>query len=164
MKKNTKNKMLIICGPPGSGKSTYAKQLFAQEIEQNGGHDPCVINADKMRGQLCGDESDQSKNAYIFNTLIPNLIKDAAKDNMDIIVDNTNYNRKNRKNLIKLGKELGYFIEAHVLVVSREVCKERNANRARHVPDFVIDRQFDGWQDPTLEEGFDSVVFLPQND
>ena len=49
-------------------------------------------------------------------------------------------------------------VEAVFFDISLEVCKARNANRKRIVPDWVIDAMASRIARPTVQEGFDSVT------
>lgn len=120
-----------------------------------------LISPDLLRLELSGDVSDQSKNGFIFNQLIPIRMNGAHAQGRCILYDATNTTRKSRKEIIKHAKWLGYEVEAHVFHVPIDVCKARNAARARHVPEPVIDRQFAQWQEPSLDEGIDRIVVVP---
>ena len=48
--------------------------------------------------------------------------------------------------------------ENHVKKVSFDTAVKQNKLRQRQVPDDVIKRQLDGWQDPDSSEGIDKIV------
>jgi predicted kinase len=141
--------LTLLVGCSGSGKSTYAATLLNP--------DTLIICPDSIRGELSGDENDQSWNGLIFSRIIPIRIHGAWIQRKHVVLDATNYCRKNRKGIIERAKECGYRVEAHVLRVPIEVCKARNAGRSRVVPESVIDNQFTRWQEPSLDEGIDEV-------
>lgn len=142
---------VVICGPSGSGKSTYAAQLALDPRFK-------IMSPDDLRYELTGDVSDQSRNAFIFNTLLPIRINGVHSSMRDIIIDATNVSRKSRRLIIGYLKTAGYKrIECHVIKVGVDECKRRNAGRARKVPESVIERQHAQWQDPEVSEGFDEV-------
>ncbi len=149
--------LFMTCGPVGSGKSTYVAALLGQKTLSLS----ALISPDLLRLELSGDVSDQSKNGFIFDKLIPIRMTGARALHQCIVYDATNTTHKARKSIIEHAKYLGYQVEAHVFRVPIDVCKARNAARARVVPEFVIDRQFAQWQDPTLEEGIDRIVEVP---
>jgi len=144
---------ILLCGAPGSGKSTYGNHLLKTMPNSN------LISPDLIRAEF-GDIADQSKNGLIFNTIIPARIVGANSQSKDILFDATNVNRKNRANIIAQIKELGYRLEIHVMNTPIEVCKARNLARERKVPDSVIDRMFAQFQHPSLDEGFDKIVYI----
>ncbi len=144
----------LLVAPSASGKSTYAKILLERPRT-------CLVSPDLMREELTGDMSDQSKNGFIFGTLLFIRLNGASARNENVVLDATNTTRKARKTIIEHAKGLGYRIEAHVFRVPIEVCKARNAARARQVPLDVIERQFAQWQEPNLDEGLDAIVEVP---
>lgn len=144
--------LFMLVGPCGSGKTVYANQLVKDTP------DTVLISPDNLREELSGDMNDQSRNAFIFNKLVPIRMNGAHIQRKNIVYDATCYNRKNRKGIIEHAKGLGYQIEAHVFRTPIEVCKARNTVRTRVVPDFVIDNQFAKWQEPELSEGIDRIV------
>lgn len=146
-----KLRFYLIAGIPGSGKSTYAAHLAAKT-------GAIIVCPDDLRLEYTGNTSDQSRNHFIFSTLVPCRIVGAKVQGKSCILDATNMTRKNRKGLIALAREQDYVIEAHIMATPIEVCKARNAARERKVPVEVIDRMFRQWVIPTLGEGFDLVV------
>lgn len=145
----------IFAGPSGSGKTTLVEELRGL------GNNLVIISPDYLRELLTGDINDQSANGAIFTAAVPALIDAMATLEKDIVIDATNTTKKARGTLIKQFKSLSYNIIAHVFHVPIEECKRRNAARGRVVPEFVIDRQFAQWQEPSLEEGIDKIVIHP---
>lgn len=144
--------IVILVGASGSGKTTYANQLLASV------RDSYHLSPDECRLELTGDMSDQTRNGFIFNTLVPIRMNGAHARKLNIVFDATNPSKKARKEIIKHAKKLGYRVEAHVFRVPIEVCIARNEARTRVVPTEVIMRQFAQFQEPTLDEGLDAIV------
>lgn len=137
------NTLHITVGIVGSGKSTYTTQLSKETGAP-------VISTDDIRAEVCGgDATDQSKNGYIFRVLIPDRVTKALAVG-DAIYDATNYNRQNRKEILNLARSLNARVVAHVFRTPHAECRRRNANRSRVVPDFVIDKQIAGYEDPDM--------------
>lgn len=145
---------IILCGAPGSGKSTYGAHLL-QTVPNL-----LLISPDLIRAEF-GDIADQSRNHLIFNTLVPTRMVGASAQKRNILFDATSINKKNRAGILNQAKELEYKVEIHIMDTPIEVCKERNAQRERKVPDHVIDRMFAQFQTPTEDEGFDKIVYVP---
>lgn len=143
--------MILLCGPSGSGKSTYAATLLQRP-------NTALLSPDELRLELTGDMSNQSKNGFIFNTLLYTRMNGFHNRRVNLVYDATNPAKKDRRPIIEHAKGLGYQIEAHVFRTPIEVCKARNAARTRVVPDEVIDRQFARFAEPTLDEGFSRIV------
>lgn len=152
--KDTSNLFIVLCAPSASGKTTYAQSLVAANPGLS------ILSPDNLRFELTGDMSDQSRNAFIFNTLLPIRINGCHSRVLGCVLDATSTTRKARKLLVEYAKVAGYTrIECHVIKVDEATCQARNAARERQVPEFVISRQFTQWQEPELAEGFDAVVY-----
>lgn len=146
--------MAIFVGIPGSTKSTYAAKLAAQDPNL------VIISPDLLRLELTGDISNQSKNGFIFNTLLPCRINTAMTRRHNILIDATSTTKKARKPLIEQAKANGYGVKVIVMKATLEGCKERNAARERVVPDFVLDKMYNQWQEPELSEGIDEITHV----
>ena len=130
--------LIMMIGVPGSGKSTYAKNL-----QKDFGFP--IVSSDKVRGELYGDESNQSNPAVVFNLVYKRV--SYFLDQVGIcILDATNCSRKNRRTAIKRLRPTKIF---YILMdVDIQTCKEQNAARDRVVPDYVIDKmEKDFWLD-----------------
>ena len=151
MSKKIQKFAVFFCGIPASGKSTQRNAL----IQNNEvGH----VSMDEIREELTGSISDQTRNAEVAKLAMARW-KELLQDDVHniCILDNTNYNRKNRKSFLKIAQDLDIPCQAFVFNISLEEAKQRNSNRDIVVPDHVLERMFNGFQMPTLEEGFVSV-------
>lgn len=146
-----KKEVIITCGIPGSGKSTW-RDAF---LKAQSGF--LLIHPDSIRKELTGSEEDQSKNAEVFKLAFSRMDV-ALKNGMSVLFDSCAQNRERRKPIIKIAKQNGAEVRAVSFKVSLELAKQRNSKRERVVPEFVLDRMFQQWQDPSLSEGFDSVI------
>jgi predicted kinase len=142
-------KLTVLCGIPGSGKTFY--------VQNSKSSYDVVLSMDAIRGELCeGNISDQSRNAEVAQLFLSRLNDALSNDNVtNIVVDNTNYNRKNRKPILELVKKFPEcMVTAIVFQTPHEVSRERNSSRDRTVPEFVLDRMIRGFEPPTEDEGF----------
>lgn len=140
----------MTIGLPGSGKSTWAAMQ----------KDCFVLSSDDYREKLFGDATDQTHNAEVFNALRKDAVK-YLEEGRNVIYDATNMNIKDRNSILR---ELLHLFDvctiAVVFATPIEVCKERNKNRSRVVPDFVYDKMIKRFEFPLLAEGFDDIVIL----
>ncbi len=146
------------CGVPGAGKTFYLRGLCAANP------DWVYICPDHLRGEVNkGDQSNQSKDGFIFKTLIPCRIVGAWALRKTVAYDATLVHRKARKQILEFAKEQGYRTVLHVLRTPFEVSRVRNATRTRVVPDFVMTRMEQNWQEPDIatEPYIDEIINVP---
>jgi bifunctional polynucleotide phosphatase/kinase len=126
--------MVVLVGIPGSGKSTLAKSRYPQYKR---------TNLDSLGSRHKEDIE----------------ISIALVNGKDIVIDNTNTTRKSRRKYIELAKTLGLQVDAVYLKCPLDVALLRNSRRIgkEHVPDRAIIMYHRILQEPTLDEGFDSV-------
>lgn len=145
------SKFIMLVGLPGSGKSTFAKELSIIE-------NAVVLSSDQIREEMFSDVSNQESPDLIFgemNRRANNLL--SKKKN--VIYDATNLNRKRRKHLIRFvirsDKKCVYYMNEHI-----DTIKKRNGNRTRKVDDYVIKRMYKNLQIPILNEGWNEVNYI----
>ena len=137
--------LYTMIGLPGSGKSTFASD-----------HPECiVVSTDAIRAELFGDESEQKDGKLVFDVAYAGIAK-AVEAGQDAIFDVTNLRRKYRKKIFQMFPK-AYHVAVFVNT-SIEVCKERNAERDRVVPEMVIDRMASNLNAPTIAEGFKKII------
>lgn len=146
---NNKNVLIVLGGLPASGKSTYAEMLIESGIF-------CSVCPDKIRGELYGDESIQGDGKQVF-AIAHHRIKDLGQGGNNVVFDATNINADRRKAFVKEMRPYFDIIIFKWFSTPLYLCKERNAQRERQVPNEVIERMLLNFQEPTMEEGWDYI-------
>lgn len=149
MSANGKNVLIVLCGLPASGKSTYAEMLA-----ESGQF--CRVCPDLIRKELYGDENIQGNGKKVFEIAF-NAIQRLGKQNFNAVFDATNINADRRKKLVE---EMRPYFDILILKwfsTPMEKCVERNIHRERQVPLEVLVRMWDNFQEPTKEEGWDYI-------
>jgi predicted kinase len=156
-------KLIVLCGLPGSGKSSYADELM--NINNTFSDEEMVIHSsDAIRAELFGDAGSQEDNGRVFE-LMHKRTREDLKAGKTVIYDATNITRKARKSAIACANPTNDIIECHVVWAEPEECVRRDSLRDRKVGPGVIDKMLRRWQSPWLDEGFDKVeVHLNQYD
>ena len=147
-------KCIILCGIPGSGKSTYA-----QSFEELGW---VHLSSDLIRMELYGDESIQGNPNEVFSLMQKRAV-DALNNGKSVIYDSTALTRKDRAGIIAACPKFAK-IECKVIWAPIETCIERDAARERTVGKEVIDKMLKHFQFPFHDEGIDEInVIWPQD-
>ena len=150
LEKGAKKKALVIlCGPPASGKSTWGKRFAAE-------NDLTYVSTDEIRAEIGAGEGDQTVSAAAF-ALARGRVSAALGAGRSAMIDATNVNRKSRRDWIMLGRGHGAFITAVAFEVPKEELLERDAKRERHVGPEIIERFVAKYERPTDIE-VDKVV------
>lgn len=144
-----KQKVFMMVGLPASGKSTVAKRL----AEEN---DADIFSSDEYRKKLLNDESCQSNNALIFDTLYKDLKNDVLSGR-NVVFDATNIHRKSRTRLFQELHGVDCDINAYVMTTPFEDCKKRDASRDRTVGEDVIKKFLLRFEMPQKFEGFSNI-------
>ncbi len=133
--------LLVLCGPAGSGKSTFAARRFA---ETN------IVSSDRCRAMICDDENDQTINRDTFDLFHYILQKRMLLDRF-CVADSVALKSYARQNLRGLSRRFGYYGCLLIFNTPPEVCIARDSQRARQVGESVI-RYHDGLLASTLRE------------
>jgi predicted kinase len=114
----------LMIGPPGAGKSTYARQLSSET-------GAAIIEGDSVY-QTAGPLWTELEDGILekIEEHLPN----------DIILDAPHCDRHERRLATDLLMMHGYDVVAVVMKTPIKVCILRNATRAKHVPRHAITR------------------------
>ncbi|MCB9756496.1 MAG: polynucleotide kinase-phosphatase, partial [Myxococcales bacterium] len=125
--------LVVLIGASGSGKSSFARRLFAATE---------VISSDVCRGLVSDDESDQGATGDAFELVRFLAGKRLARRRLTVI-DATSVSPESRASLLALAKAHHVLPVAIVLDVPPTVCVHRNKERAdRRFGGHVVRRQY----------------------
>jgi len=142
-------RIVVLVGLPGSGKSTYLERMGA-----------AGLSSDAIRVLLADDATDQTIHEQVFQTMRYLLRRRLALGRPVTYIDATNLRPEERRPYIGIGKSYGCRVEALFFDVPLEVCRARNAQRHRVVPEEAMAKLAARLVPPTCEEGFDVVETL----
>ena len=130
------NQAIILIGIQASGKST-----FCQRYLQSGSH--AHISLDEVG----------TRNREL------EILMQCINDDRSFVIDNTNPEIADRKRYISLAKAQGYEIVGIFFQSKVRDCIKRNELRGMKVPTKAIASTSNKLQLPSLEEGFDMLLF-----
>ena len=126
-------KCIVMVGVAASGKSTLAEKIAESEENANAK----IFSSDALRGELYGDENDQSHNQEVFNEL-HKRIRNHLREGKTAIYDATNLNSKRRMAFLQELKRVPCIKKAIVVLCPYNDAIIHNASRERQVPADVI--------------------------
>lgn len=145
------SKFIMAIWLPGCGKTTY----YNNKLKDDYVH----LSSDKLREEMFGDVNDQEHNTEVFDEMLRRT-KKHLKEWDNVYYDATNISAKRREHLLKQIERLVWEKECLFFAIPIEVVKERNKNRDRVVPEYVIDRMFKCIEIPAKEEGRDTIRII----
>lgn len=146
-------KLFVMVGVPGSGKTVFAKEL-AEDIGA------VHIDVNKVRYELTHNYSDTKHHEEVFAKAHAMML-DALEEGKNVIFDATSVSRKARKSILDyIPENLREKIEVIAVFINIPLEKslERNKARSRIVPERVVLRMYRQMDFPRIEEGFDCVL------
>ena len=130
-------KLIVLCGPPGCGKSTTKTLLLAKE----GVTDYIDIDPDEIRTILMArglEFSDDKTMAGITNAFNKRMSDQAQEMGLNIVFDTTGKNRDAVRGIIKSSKGLKYVTTFAVIWASEETCLRRVESRNASSRDRLV--------------------------
>ena len=150
--------IVMLCGIPCSGKSTYVNKLLTYEYWENS----IILSTDNYI------EEQAKRLGMTYNEVFQDCIDEATRqlemsfvrakeEGKRIIWDQTNLSIKTRKK--KLIKVPSIYKRTVVWFrVDLEEALKRNGTReGKFIPESILKRMYHQFEVPTLEEGFDFV-------
>lgn len=147
------NALVLLVGPAGSGKTTFAQKHFRPTE---------IISSDEYRERISDDMTNQKCNGLVFN--IVHQIVDARLSLQRLtVLDATNLtpeSRETARNIAAAAKA-----PVFVLMVNTTLsdCLENNQKRGRVVPQDVIEKHWERYQQAVVDipnEGYAFTGFI----
>lgn len=147
----------IVCGVPGSGKSTWLRDRMDQEPHS------VIVSRDEIRFGLL-DENDEyfDREDEVFDTFIKTAEGLLTEPYIfDVYMDATHLSPNSRAKTLQAFKSLdNIHVNAVFFNVPLDVCFERNEQRSGRalVPRGVVRRMYYSFRFPTKDEGFERII------
>lgn len=134
--------VVLCCGFPASGKSTYCLAHFASHV---------YVNADQLKSTAACHSA----------------VGAALQQRRSVVVDNCNLGRSTRRPYVELASQYGVSVVRVLRFTAPvELCKHLNALRhrchlGRAVPNAAYTRLVPTLEEPSLDEGLSSIEVVP---
>lgn len=151
------NKLLVLSGVPGSGKS-----YFSNTVKKVFGSHVYIVSSDAIRNLICGNQQDLSEEETVWK-MFYDLAKVYSSDKKGIVVlDATHYNRKKR--LENISKIKQYFDEVDLVSfdIDKNVVMNQNLDREFPIPPEILEEYIKLFEYPNKEDEafFDKVMVI----
>jgi predicted kinase len=139
-------RVVILQGLPGSGKTTWAKRFIALH------KDWCRINRDDIRSMLYGSDWSGIRESLV-TSMRDAMYVQALLQGWNVIIDDTNLRMYTIDRLCILG-QVPALVDIKVLEFTTpvEVCIHRDATRSRPVGDERIRDMAEKWEHVSLSK------------
>lgn len=141
--------LVVLVGPPGSGKSTWARR---------NGRGAIHVSQD---GLIDAISPDGFGHVYrpIYAAAEDAVARAALRDGHTVIVDRTNRTRDHRRRWLEIAREAGRPAIAVAMTASASLCRSRNRERApeRRLSEERMERMLAALEPVRTAEGFAAV-------
>jgi len=154
-----KSKVILLVGPPLSGKDTYLNSIGQTDFQ--------LISRDDILMSLHTDknytEAFRKVDQKLVDKILNQQITDAIKQKRSVVINMTNLTLKSRnRHLCKFPDSQYEKIAVVFPKLSMEEYEYRNNKRKKEtnkfIPVEVIKDMVDKWEEVTKEEGFETII------
>lgn len=154
-----KKHLYLMMGVPGSGKSTYAKNILK--------YGDIYISRDEIRYSLLTDKDDYfAKENEVIRTFIESIDKSLELEEYrgDVYADATHLSPKGRAQVLNQLKNKDK-VSVIYLDIPLNIILERNAQRQGRalVPENIVRRMYNSIILPTRAEGIEKLIIIDEN-
>ncbi len=142
------SKLVVLCGPSGSGKSSWVA-CHCQGYE--------LVSLDEIREQINGCRTSQKNRGEVIH-LAKERLKSALRSKKNVVWDATNLRSDFRKIICDFGRDYHALVSLVVFLLPERDIKSGNSAREYCVPDSVLAKQLESYQFPLTEEAHQYCV------
>jgi len=148
----------ILVGVPAAGKSTWYETFPDEPPSVYVSTDMFVEAEAKRQGKTYNEVFQDYMPTAV--ELMTNLVREATRLEMNVVWDQTSVSVKSRKRKFQMLR--GYKMIAVVFTTPEpeELVKRLASRPGKNIPDHVVKSMIEGFEMPTLEEGFDEIRLI----
>lgn len=143
--------LVVLVGPPASGKSTWAKENFAARE---------ILSADTIRGVVGEHDLDLAATGDAFE-ILDRILEMRMGRGLSTVVDTTGLDGVRRQRYLGLAKEFNVTAVAVRFATSAAECRRRNRARVHPVPAKALDTMIKLARDVELDDEDWDLVLEP---
>lgn len=148
----------ILCGLPGAGKSTWSKDNVNK-------YNAIILSNDYFRTMLTGKYLFSDEHELYIKKCMLDCLKNAIIDKFNVIFDEINLTRDNRRELISFIKSIDSNCKIICVWLKENVNNlDRRMNDSRGVPkqrwSAIIDEMKNIFESPSIDEGFSEMIVV----
>jgi predicted kinase len=147
--------LIMLCGIPTSGKSTYSKAYQYRDYVR--------ISSDDILDEIAKQEGRTynqvfQKNIKLAIGAMNRMLQKAIKDERNILWDQTNLTAKQRKEKLRLVPSTYRKVAVWFNIPLKEAMIRNTQRGGKIIPPEVLIRMSEEFQIPNIKEGFDEVI------
>lgn len=149
--------LVVLCGPAGSGKTTFARRHFQETT---------IVSSDRCRAMIADDEADIGVSPDAFE-LFYTIIEMRVRRHHLTVADSTALQPEARKTLRQIARRAALPVLAILFDVQEATCLAWDLRRDRRVGQPVIHQQWERFQHALRtvpEEGFDQLIIVGEGE
>jgi protein phosphatase len=155
--------LIVLCGPAGSGKSTFAHKFVERHYAQ-GCRATTIVSSDYCRALICDELTNQQINRDTFDLFYYIIYKRMLQHSLTI-ADSTALMPDARHRLVEMARRQRFTACLIIFNMSLQTClaHDREATRGRVVGEQVItyhSKQLQRALQDVLHEGWDQIYLL----
>jgi F420-dependent oxidoreductase-like protein len=142
--------LVVLVGPPGVGKSTWAAGQFAPNQ---------IVSSDALRAAVGEGPDDLAATADAF-ALVEDIAARRLRRGLTTVIDSLALDAQQRRRWLDVGRAAGVPCIAVAVTATAAAVRRRNRERPDRVPDAVLRAQLERWPavlDALASDGFDEV-------
>ena len=160
--------IVILVGPPCSGKSTFVKELIENRPDKN----YVVISSDDLIEEYAKENGSSYNEVFSsvgmkpFESKMFKRFHEEVQKGSNLIIDRTNMKVSSRNKFMipclndknKRYKDFTAVVFSQPLDVLFERNKNRNESTDKNIPKVAFYSMIKNYEEPTIEEGFTEII------
>lgn len=141
------NKLVVLSGVPGSGKSYFSNALKKSKK----GH-VYIVSSDALREQMMGNQQDLSQDRIMWKMYYKLAIVYSIDPEAIVVLDATHSSAYYRIEATKPIRPLFQEIDLVCFSLPKEIVKHQNRNRSYPIPEDVLENLIEKYEGPNEQD------------